>query len=74
MLSVTVSTSPSFAPGTPRVIAEGTFAPGGTSTANYDISVDGRRLLLVTRPRETPGLSLVVVENWLEELRQKVGR
>jgi Tol biopolymer transport system component len=74
MMAVDVRTSPSFRADAPRVIAEGTFSPGGTATPNYDLSADGRRLLLITRAPELPRLPIVVVENWCTELRQKVGR
>jgi serine/threonine-protein kinase len=73
MMAVTVATEPSFAAGAPRVVAEGSFSPGGTSTANYDVSADGRRLLLTYGAPDTARVPLVVVENWAEELRQKVG-
>jgi eukaryotic-like serine/threonine-protein kinase len=73
MMAVAVSTEPSFVAATPRVVAEGAFAPGGIATANYDLSADGRRLLLITRSPETSRVPLVIVENWAEELRQKVG-
>jgi serine/threonine-protein kinase len=74
MVAVSVTTVPSFRPGLSQVIAKGTFSPGGTSTPNYDVSADGRRLLLITRPAELPRLPVVVVENWLSELRSKVPR
>jgi len=73
MMAVTVATEPSFTAGTPRVVAEGSFSPGGTSTANYDVSADGRRLLLISGAPEATRVPLVIVENWAEELRQKVG-
>jgi hypothetical protein len=73
MMAVSVSVGQSFAAGTPRVVAEGTFSSGGSATPNYDVVADGSRLLLVTRAPEQPRLPLIVVENWFTELRQKVG-
>jgi eukaryotic-like serine/threonine-protein kinase len=74
MMAVTVFTKASFAAGNPRVVAEGTFSPGGTATPNYDMSDDGSRLLLITRLPQHPRLPLIVVENWFAELRQRAGR
>ena len=55
-------------------MAEGPFAPGGLATPNYDITADGRRLLLIRSAPDPPKLPLIVVENWFAELRQKMGR
>jgi len=48
----------------------------GTAAANFDVSADGRRFLMI-RPirRLDPGsaaAALVVVQNWFEELKQRV--
>lgn len=74
MIAVEVTTSPSFAAGKSQVLAEGDFAPGGPATPNYDISADGRRVLLIRPAPDQPRVPLVVIENWFTELRQKVGR
>jgi DNA-binding winged helix-turn-helix (wHTH) protein/Tol biopolymer transport system component len=74
MMAVDVTTVASFAPGSPRVLFEGEFEPGGTSTANYDVTADGRRLLMI-KPAATSSTPsrLVVVENWFAELQEKLG-
>ena len=74
MIAVEVTTGPSFAAGKSRVLAEGDFAPGGPATPNYDISADGRRLLVIRPAPDQPRVPLIVVENWFTELRQKVGQ
>jgi DNA-binding winged helix-turn-helix (wHTH) protein/Tol biopolymer transport system component len=74
MMTVGVTTSPSFAAGKPQVLAEGDFARGGNATPNYDISPDGRRLLVIRAALDQPPVPLVVIENWFTELRQKLGQ
>ena len=74
MIAVEVTTSPSFAAGKPQVLAEGDFAPGGSATPNYDISADGRRVLVIRAASDQPPVPLVVIENWFTELRQKLGQ
>jgi serine/threonine-protein kinase len=39
---------------------------------NYDVSPDGSRFALITQPRATSAPSFIVVENWFEELKQRV--
>ena len=59
----------------PRVLFEGEFEEGGTSTANYDIAPDGRFLMIEpSRDREPPPSHLVVIDNWFTEVRQKLAR
>lgn len=73
MMAVEVAIRPSFAPGRPHLLFEADFEPGGTSTANYDLTADGRRLLMIKPVATTPAPSrLVVVENWFAELREKL--
>ncbi|HUG54626.1 MAG TPA: hypothetical protein VMR21_13545, partial [Vicinamibacteria bacterium] len=74
MIAVEVTTRPSFAAGRSRVLAEGDFARGGNATPNYDISADGRRLLVIRAAPDQPPVPLVVIENWFTELRQKLGQ
>jgi eukaryotic-like serine/threonine-protein kinase len=73
MIAVEVTTRPSFAAGESQVLAEGDFVRGGRATPNYDISADGRRLLVI-RAADQPRVPLVVIENWFTELRQKLGQ
>jgi serine/threonine-protein kinase len=39
---------------------------------NYDVSPDGSRFVLITQPRTTSAPQFIVVENWFEELKQRV--
>jgi Tol biopolymer transport system component len=61
---------PSGRPGTPIVLFEGPYLPGG----NYDVSPDGRRFVMVA-PRSGAGArrEVMVVLNWFEELKEKMG-
>jgi Tol biopolymer transport system component/DNA-binding winged helix-turn-helix (wHTH) protein len=74
MMAVAVRAGDAFSAEKPQVLAEGPFAPGGVATTNYDITADGRRLLLIRPAPDPPQLPLIVVENWFSELREKVGR
>ncbi|MEE8625732.1 MAG: hypothetical protein V3T19_10365, partial [Acidiferrobacterales bacterium] len=63
-------TDPSFAAGNPEVVFEGQYfgAGGGRS---YDVSPDGERFLMVKLLEGAPAMSqIIVVQNWLEELKR----
>jgi serine/threonine-protein kinase len=70
---IPVQTSPSFAAGSAEVLLEETYfaAVGGRT---YDISLDGRRFLMIKESGEDTSvrLSMTVVLNWFEELRARV--
>jgi DNA-binding winged helix-turn-helix (wHTH) protein/Tol biopolymer transport system component len=72
MMVVDVAAGASFTAGQPQVLAAVPFEPGGLATPNYDITADGRRLLLITPVKDPPRLPLIVVENWFAELREKL--
>jgi hypothetical protein len=60
-----------------KLLSERYFAvPGGFSGRTYDISPDGRRFLMIKQgggPDQTAAPpSLVVVQNWGEELKRLV--
>jgi hypothetical protein len=44
------------------------------ATPNYDVSADGRRVLVIEPGPEPSPMPLVVVQNWFAELRQKMGQ
>ena len=68
LLSAEVVASPALAAGRPQVLFEGNFLEG-PAVANYDVSADGKRLLMVRGRREGSGEELGVVLNWFEELK-----
>ncbi|HEV2198705.1 MAG TPA: protein kinase [Bryobacteraceae bacterium] len=66
LMAVDVQTGPEFRVGQPHVL----FALGITP---WDVAPDGKRFLVVKEPEAAAGeAKLQVVENWFEELRQKV--
>jgi len=75
LTSVPVETAPAFKSGTPVRILDHRFYNLGPAR-NYDISRDGQKFLIIKNPRdaaatETPA-SMIVVLNWLEELKARV--
>ena len=74
MMAVPVQTTPGFKAGTPQVLFKGDYlAPQNGRT--YDVSPDGKRFLMIKAGPETEApveASIVVVQNWLEELKRRV--
>jgi hypothetical protein len=57
--------------GTPATIVQGPYLTGGSvSGRTYDVSSDGTRLLLIKQPFEQVAPQIVVVQNWLEQLKR----
>jgi Tol biopolymer transport system component/predicted Ser/Thr protein kinase len=73
MMAVDIATQPSFAAGTPRMLFEGRYEPAPFLAANYDVSPDGQRFLMLKESgQDTPTTQINVVLNWFEELKQRV--
>ena len=73
MMAVSVATAPRFAASPPRVLFEGRYgATGGVRP--YDVSLDGQRFLMVTQKERAPisASQMILVQNWLEELKARV--
>ena len=71
MVSVPVNTQPTFAPGSPtKLFAASYFAVSGTR--RYEVAADGQRFLFIKGTNDEAALptSLVVVQNWHEELKR----
>jgi eukaryotic-like serine/threonine-protein kinase len=71
LLSVALdATSDELDPGTPEQLLEGRyqFAPFGGRQANYDVSLDGRRFLMVRRKNLPRPTAIEIVLNWPEAL------
>jgi serine/threonine protein kinase/Tol biopolymer transport system component len=75
MVVVPVATEPSFAPGTPRVLFSTVgYRHDGTHRA-YDVTSDDQRFLMIRLVEGSADASeLVLVQNWFEELKQRVGQ
>jgi hypothetical protein len=69
---------PSIRIGTPRLLFEGDFIQEleNTGAHNYDVARNGQRFLMVAPAAREPGEEarprIVVVENWLEEVKRLV--
>ena len=67
MMAVSFSATPDVTLATARVIFEQPYAYGSTvALANYDVSADGQRFLMVKS--ESGGAQLSIVLNWFSEL------
>jgi Tol biopolymer transport system component len=74
MMAVDIATQPSFTAGKPHMLFEGQYVPTAVLFPNYDVSPDGQRFLMLkpTEQAEAAPTQIVVVQNWFEELKQKV--
>lgn len=71
MMSVSTQTAPSFRAGEPETLFEQPFQLDQWGKANYDVSLDGERFLMVrTTPSTTTCLPVIV--NWFDELKRLV--
>jgi hypothetical protein len=79
MMAVTVTTSPSFKAGPPRLLWEGVYSRGtgsscgmpGVTSSSYDVSADGERFLMVRDDTPPDASRIIVVLNWAEEVKAK---
>ena len=73
MMVVDIGTHSSFSAGKPRILFSEPYLPTPIIPANYDVSPDGQRfLMLKPSEQETAPTQINVVLNWFEELKQKV--
>jgi hypothetical protein len=63
-----------FATGKPRLLFERPGYLWGAQIRSYDLSKDGQRFLMVKleQRKPTPVTEMILVQNWFEELKQKV--
>jgi len=52
----------------------GEYVPAPFGSANYDVSPDGQRFLMVKASKQTEAAptQINIVQNWFEELKQRV--
>ena len=78
IVAVPVPAGPRFLPGKPVTILPGTSLYAGDGVAlpsrSYDLSLDGIRFLMVKRVEAAGSRSMVVEQNWTEELKRLVPR
>ena len=70
LMAAKVATSPSFSAGTPTLL----FEKRALNTAQYEVSGDGQRVILLDWPANAKPLSIHVAYNWFEEFRGQAGR
>ena len=70
MTRVAVQTAPTFSAGTPTKVFDTRYVTVGPGRS-YDVSPDGQRFLMI-KPGTQQAPSVVVVLNWLEELKTKL--
>jgi Tol biopolymer transport system component len=74
LMAVDISTQSGFAPGKPHQLFQGNYLPDPYARANYDVSPDGQRFLML-KPigqSEAAPTQIDVVLNWTEELKRLV--
>jgi serine/threonine-protein kinase len=70
MMAVAVEADPEFSAARPRLLFEGRYSRSSV-LANYDITPDGQRFLLVNPGEQESALTQInVVLNWFEELKR----
>jgi serine/threonine-protein kinase len=76
LMGVTVGPGPAWNASAPRqVVPRGYFRGNFAAASTYDISPDGKRFLMIKGVEKTPEsnpVTLVVVQNWFEELKRTV--
>jgi hypothetical protein len=72
IMAVSITTQPSFTADKPRMIFQGPYLPTPRSGPNYEISPDGQRFLMLSPTDQAESDHMVVVQNWFEELKQKI--
>ena len=73
MMSVDISTRPSFSAGKPRMLFQGRYMPTPGTFPNYDVSSDGQRFLMIKPSEQESGPTQInVALNWFEELKRRV--
>jgi hypothetical protein len=73
-MAAPVETGRTLAIGRPRLVFEGSYERdrgSGSANPNYDVTRDGKRFVMVQAPATSS--SIVVVLNWFEELRARLG-
>ncbi len=74
MMAVEITTEPTFSAGAPSLLFEGTFQMATLSRANYYVTPDGQRFVMIqaSEQQQEAATQINVVENWFEELKQRV--
>jgi serine/threonine-protein kinase len=71
MMAVPIQTTPTFTAGAPKTLFEGQFTRLGWLRANYDVSRDGRFLMIKGEEQPFP-TTINLVLNWFSEMTNRV--
>jgi serine/threonine protein kinase len=71
LMTVAVELQPAFRFKSPALVFEARYLRGG-QPPSYDVASDGRFLMLKSSGPRAAAAEIVVVQNWLEELKQRV--
>jgi Tol biopolymer transport system component/predicted Ser/Thr protein kinase len=73
MMSVDILTHLNFSVGKPRILFQGPYLSITSTIASYDVSPDGQRFLMLKAAEQQQSITQInIVQNWFEELKQKV--
>ena len=72
MMSVAMATQPGLTAGPPRKLFEGRYLSTDTGGAGYDVSADGRFLMVQPVEPEQAATEINIVLNWFDELKRRV--
>ena len=73
LVAVQVSADPTFVAGQQEVLFPMDGYLIGSGHAMYDVSLDDRRFVMLRTDVDAGDTQLILVENWFEELRQRMG-
>ena len=71
MMAVSIETDPDFSPSTPKELFSGQYESGRIA-ANYDITPDGKRFIMIKPEEGTEPTQINIVLNWIGELERLV--
>jgi serine/threonine-protein kinase len=78
LFAVPIAMDPRFSAGAPKVLFEGSYTPWAGPLYPYHLAPDGKRFLMMKPADAVTGdaapQQIVVVQNWLEELKRLVPR
>jgi hypothetical protein len=74
MLAVSISSTPSFTPGRPNLLFEGTYlrADRALPFTTYDVTADGQYFIMLQSTENAAPRQINIVLNWAEELKRLV--
>ena len=72
MVAVEIQTEPVFQVGQARTLFSQPYRMDPAGNANYDVDQDGTRFLMVSEPVQTKSPRIIIVQNWFEELKERV--